>query len=54
MDFAALKSPMLSVGFFPSLKYCVLKYIQVGVRTNPPDWFWLCLNKCNSFDYQKG
>ena len=38
----------------PSLKYFVLKSLQVGVRTNLPDWFQLCSKELNPFDHQKG
>ena len=31
----------------PSLNYFVLKSLQVGVGTNPPDWFQLCLKELN-------
>ena len=42
---------MVMSWFSPSLKYLVLKYLQVGVRTNPPDWFhleFIELNPCGS------
>ena len=47
------KSTHVSIWFSPSLKYFVLKSLQVGVRTNPPDWFQLCLKELNPCDHKK-
>ena len=38
----------------PSLKYFVLKHLQVGVCTNPPDRFQFCLKELNSCYLPKG
>ena len=40
--------------FSPSQKHFVLISLQVGVRTNPPDWFQLCLTEFNPCNCQKG
>ena len=29
----------VEIWFYHSLKYFVLRSLQVGIRTNPPDWF---------------
>ena len=39
--------------FSPSLKYFVLKSLQVGVLTNPPDWFQLKSKELNPCDPKK-
>ena len=31
----------------------MLKSLQVGVRTNPPDWFQLCLKELNTCNTKK-
>ena len=46
-----LADPLLDRCFH--IKCFVLKSLQVGVHTNPPDWFKLCLNKLNSYDKLK-
>ena len=40
--------------FSPSLKHCVLKYLQVGVHTKPPFWTQLNPKELNPCDLQKG
>ena len=54
MDCATLNLSMFRVCFLcPSLKYLVLKYLQVGVCTNPPEWFKLCLKDLNPREPKK-
>ena len=46
-------SPMFRVGLSSSLKYFVLKSLQVFVHTNSLDWFNLSVRESNPCDPQK-
>ena len=54
MACATLNSPMFRVGFYPGLQYFVLKFLQVGVCANSPDWFLLYLKELNPLIPKKG
>ena len=48
----SLNTPIFRV--YPHLKYFLLKSLQIGFCTNPPDWFKLYLKELNPFDPRNG